>query len=454
LNSQFHNASVNISPNGNEVFIYNDENGGDIYASFKGRDGVWSSPKGLEGINTEYLENSATITKDGKRIYFTSNRLGSYGGTDVYTAVKNKNDRWTDIQNLGPIVNTEHDEEDVFISANGIHLYFSSNGHAGMGDLDIYRSSYDSVANKWSEPVNLGYPINSVENDIYFVLTGDETHAYFSSVKADNKGEQDIYEIDMTKWKPVDLTNYDFISNSVAKEEKEEMERAKEQEREKAPSSVSLEVVVLDEATSESLDANVSLVTQHKQVITAIGRGKGSYRFEWTNASGQNARYELSIDREGYVPHVSPMYFYLLDRGIGKQVIRDTIRIKRFTPPKTELMTAVIKSRPEIIQVFFDNDSAVPKSFDGIKNVEKMMKVNPEMKVEIEGHTDDQGSSEYNLSLSCRRAEAVRAFLIRAGISAERIAAAGFGEYRPLTDNKTYEGRKLNRRTEFTIIEQ
>src|SRR5262249_22609449 len=155
---------------------------------------TWSTPEPMRDINTEFLENSAAISKDGQFIYFTSNRPGGYGGTDIYSARMNsKRGHWEDITNLGPDVNTELDEDGVFISANGKHLYFSSNGHAGMGDLDLYRSTYDSAKNKWGDPVNLGYPINSVENDIYFVLTADEDEAFISSVRKDNIGEQDIY---------------------------------------------------------------------------------------------------------------------------------------------------------------------------------------------------------------------------------------------------------------------
>jgi outer membrane protein OmpA-like peptidoglycan-associated protein/tetratricopeptide (TPR) repeat protein len=455
LNSQFHNASVNLTPDGKEMFIYNDDHGGDIFSSRLGKDGAWSAPKSLEGINTEFIENSATITSDGQRLYFTSDRPGSYGGTDIYTAVKNKNGRWVDVQNLGPTVNTELDEEDVFISINGDHLYFSSNGHAGMGDMDIYRSAYDSSNHRWQDPLNLGYPINSVENDIYFVLSGDEKHAYYSSVKAANKGEQDIYRIDMENWKPADLSQSEFIDASLAKEEKEEA--AKKAEKDSGPSSVSLEIVVLDDISSEPLDAKVALLTQRKQTIPSLAGRKGNFRFEWTNESGLNARYELTIARDGYMPHVSPMYFYLLDRGTGKQVIRDTIRLSKLGSQDLGHFITTgsdIKTMPQIIPVHFENDSSIPGSYDGIKTIVKLMKDNPGIKVEIAGHTDDVGPSEYNLTLSCRRAESVRNYIIFSGIDAGRVMAAGYGEYRPLADNKTTEGRQLNRRTEFTIIGQ
>src|SRR5205085_8580015 len=128
-----------------------------------------------------------------------------YGGTDIYSCELGRGNNWINVKNLGPLVNTEMDEEGVFISASGQHLYFSSNGLAGMGDLDVYRTTFDPVKKEWGEPVNMGYPINSPENDIYFVLTATEKLAYMSSLRSDNLGEQDIYMIDMSRWKPVYL---------------------------------------------------------------------------------------------------------------------------------------------------------------------------------------------------------------------------------------------------------
>jgi hypothetical protein len=144
LNTNYHNASINLSPDGKEMLLYHDSNGGDIFISFLKADGTWSAPEDLEGINTPYIENSATITSDDKTIYFTTNRPGGYGGTDIYKCTMDSKGRWMNPQNLGDLVNTEMDEDAVFISASGKHLYFSSNGHSGMGDLDIYRATYNA----------------------------------------------------------------------------------------------------------------------------------------------------------------------------------------------------------------------------------------------------------------------------------------------------------------------
>ncbi len=253
LNTNFHNSSVNLSPDGKEMILYHDSNGGDLFISSRDQAQSWSAPKPLDGINTQYLENSASLTEDDKRIYFTSNRPGGYGGTDIYYGELANNGRWVNLKNLGPEVNTEKDEDGVFISANGKHLYYSSNGLAGMGDLDIYRSAYDPLTSNWSEPINLGYPINSVENDIYFVLNADEKFAYISSVRNENVGEQDIYKIDMTNWKPVDLSQQEMMDKLT-----EPVKLVQPAAVVTPARSFKMSLLVMDDASGEVLDASVN----------------------------------------------------------------------------------------------------------------------------------------------------------------------------------------------------
>ncbi len=190
INTLYHNASIGLSPDGKELFLYSDDNGGDVMVSFMDDQGSWSEPVPIRGeVNTEYLESSATITNDRQTLYFTSNRPGGLGGTDIWSSQLSPGGRWKAPVNQGALINTEFDEDGAFISSDGQHLYFSSYGHYGMGDLDIYRSERNKDK-LWTEPLNLGYPINSVEDDIYFVLSGDEKHAYYSSVKFDSWGSR------------------------------------------------------------------------------------------------------------------------------------------------------------------------------------------------------------------------------------------------------------------------
>ena len=432
INSLHHNASINLSPDGRKLFLYMDNNGGDIYESTMNEDSTWSFPKALRGeVNTEFLENSVAITLDEQILYFSSTRPGGYGGSDLYVATKNKNGAWINPVNLGPEINTELDEEGVFISSSGKHLYFSSNGHAGMGDLDIYRSTYNSETKKWEEPLNLGYPINSVENDIYFVLTGDEKFAYYSSLVKPNKGEQDIYKIDMQNWKQVDLTKPVFVNAWLEKEEEEELKAA-------APSFM-LEITVVDEISLEPIDAKVVLISENDHLLSPVVIGLGTYEFEFTRDI--HTKYTVRITREGYLPYISEFQAVAVESGKNK--IRQTI-----------VLNKVRKFYAAVLNVYFGLDKDVPNTFEDIQYIELLMHETPTLKVEIAGYTDNSGPDGYNLDLSRRRAEAVRKHLIAAGISANRISAKGYGEENPVTDNSTRAGRRLNRRTEFRIIEE
>lgn len=441
INTNYHNASVNISPDGKELIVYHDTNGGDLFVSSRNTDGSWSAPKTMEGINTEFLESSATITRDGKTIYFTSNRPGGYGGTDIYSCELDKGgNRWINLKNLGPVVNTELDEEGVFISAKGQHLYYSSNGLAGMGDLDIYRSSFDTDKQEWGEPVNMGYPINSVENDIYFVLTADEKFAYMSSLRQENLGEQDIYKIDMQNWKPVYLNQPEyaevFAESSSIRRDNEILGTTP------ARSAVTVSYQITDDETNKPLDADIDFVSQYGNVVKPVQTGTGSYQVTLNHSSDSSVYYKINVHGMGYMPYASSMYFH----GAAKtpETISESIRLRKI---------AGNLNVGYILNVYFSHDGVQPLSLEGIQGLLRMMKSSPTMRVEIGGHTDNSGQDAYNVELSRRRATAVRDMLVSGGADANRISAVGYGKTKPISPNDSRQGRSLNRRTEFIILE-
>lgn len=442
INTSYHNASVNISPNGKEMIVYHDNNGGDLFVSTRKSDGSWAAPQTMEGINTEYLESSATITENEKTIYFTSNRPGGYGGTDIYSAQLDKSgNRWIDVKNLGPLVNTELDEEGVFISANGKHLYYSSNGLAGMGDLDIYRSSFNAEKQEWGEPVNMGYPINSVENDIYFVLTADEKFAYMSSLRQDNVGEQDIYKIDMQNWKPVYLDQPEY-SEVFAESSSIRRDREIIPTTATTRSDVVIAYQIVDDETSQPVDADIDFKSQYGKVVQVAQKGTGSYQLTLNHSSDSSVYYKINIHQAGYLAYASSMYFH--GTGKAQENISETIRLRKI---------AGSVNVGYILNVYFSHDGVQPLSLEGIQGFLRMMKSSPTMRVEIGGHTDNSGSDEYNLDLSKRRANAVRAMLIKGGADGNRITAVGYGKSKPLAPNDNRQGRSLNRRTEFIILQ-
>jgi outer membrane protein OmpA-like peptidoglycan-associated protein/tetratricopeptide (TPR) repeat protein len=431
INTRFHNASINISPDGKEMFLYNDGNGGDIFFSFRDEQGKWGIPKSLEGINTPYLENSASITKDGKTLYFTSNRPGGYGGTDIYSATLEKNNKWGNIVNLGPLVNSNMDEEAVFISANGVHLYFSSNGHAGMGDLDIYRATLDTITMQWQQPVNLGYPINSVESDIFFALTGNEEFAYMSSVREGSIGEQDIFLVDMRNWQPLILEDmkYDIapapISNRV---------------------SVAMQYVIVDADDLSIINAEATLKSSGSGKVEIKKTDKGIYEHSFS-MNNIESDYTLTVKAAGYENYNQRIH--LLGRRQSAYVLLDTIRLQ-----KREVMMKAqsVEISTCVIDVNFAHDSDEPISVAGIQSLLKQMNSSPHMQVELRGFTDNNGHPEYNKNLSYRRALSVKNYLVKSGISEDRIEVVGYGHEQPIADNTTYEGRRLNRRVDYIII--
>ncbi len=194
VNTHRHDATLAMSPDGRTLFVYSSDNNGDILIS-EFIDSTWTEPVSIgDNINTlEYKENSVSISPDEKTLFFTSDRPGGQGGMDIYMSKKDASGKWQDPVNLGPLVNSELDEEGPFISSDGRTLYFSSNGHPGIGGFDIFFSDYDEEGGVWLEPHNIGYPINTADDDIFFVFNADGLNAYFSSAREDSYGNKDIY---------------------------------------------------------------------------------------------------------------------------------------------------------------------------------------------------------------------------------------------------------------------
>ena len=209
INTEDHDGCLSLSPDGMDLYIYRNEgdagNGaGDIYVARASSSGKWSSAKQLPKniINTTYFESSASVTADNNQLYFVSERKGGLGNGDIWVAEKISRNDWGEPINLGPILNTKEDERMVFVHPNGKILFFSSDGPGTMGGYDIFMSKFQD--DKWSEPVNLGYPINTVNDEVNFTITADGKKAYTSAIKAGGIGELDIYEIDLSKLNLID----------------------------------------------------------------------------------------------------------------------------------------------------------------------------------------------------------------------------------------------------------
>lgn len=205
LQTPTNEATISLSADGQTLFIYKDDNGGDIYASTN--DGKeWSQPIPLgSDINTKYWEPHACLSADGQTLYFVSDRPGGFGGRDIYRCVKLPNGRWSKALNLGPKVNTPFNEDAPFIHPDQVTLFFASEGHSSMGGFDIFFTTKDDEGT-WAEPTNAGYPINTAEDDVYFMTSVDGKRGYFSSARAGSKGDQDIFIVNLEQPKSQPLT--------------------------------------------------------------------------------------------------------------------------------------------------------------------------------------------------------------------------------------------------------
>jgi len=194
INSKDHESSLGVKADGSAMLIYRNISGGDIYISRKTSSERWAQPSGVN-INSPYRESSAFISSDGRYLFFTSDRPGGYGGMDIYASEYLGNERWSIPYNLGPKINSEFDEESPVLANGDKVLYFCSKGHKGMGGYDIFKSTFDLENKEFGAPENLGYPINTPDNDCYFTPTDDPNVAYYSTVKETGLGDMDIYRI-------------------------------------------------------------------------------------------------------------------------------------------------------------------------------------------------------------------------------------------------------------------
>lgn len=216
-----HTSCTSISPDGNYIFLYKNSSsgkslGGDIYMSKKSKKGRWGAPVSLgKPVNSSYYEDGACLSPDGNTLYFVSERPGGFGRADIYKSDKISRTEWGKPENLGPVVNSDYDEGAPFMAPDGRTLFFSSDGHNSMGGYDIFKTSMND-SGKWTTPINLGYPINTVNNEKCFTITGDARTAYFSSDRKGGLGKRDIYIADLSNYSVLATDNSNSKPNGFS----------------------------------------------------------------------------------------------------------------------------------------------------------------------------------------------------------------------------------------------
>lgn len=454
INTKFNDSNLALSADGKTLYIYKDDGNGDIYVSERLADGTWGVPDALPGIiNSSYREASVSVTENGDILYFASERPGGLGGSDIYVCTKDSKGEWSKVKNLGSSINTELDEDGPFIDYDGKSLYFSSRGRKGMGGYDIYKSTLINLdRNEWSEPENLGFPINTPDDDVYFVNSKDGKRAYYASIRDDGMGYTDIYMITIPdevkkeepkKEEPV----VEPIKEEPKKEELKKEEPKKEEPKKEEPKKVQLQpfkylVKVVDAESKVPLDARVKLQGLKDNVAVGFSPvGNGTYEFSIKEKSTKD--YRLSVEKEGYIFQNQSIRI----EGASEQVKTKTLVV--------ELRKLKVGVSSVLRNIYFDFAKAtfLQESYNELNKLETMLKQNTGMQVEISGHTDSVGPAEYNKQLSQRRANAVKNFLTSKGIDARRIKAVGYGEDKPIASNDdNADGREINRRVEFKVL--
>ena len=439
VNTEGHDALAGLSQDGNRLFIYRYTafDGGDLYETkLNGND--WEEPLALNHfINTKYHESSASLSYDGKHLYFISDKETGYGEKDIYVSDLDINGNWAPPHNLGPNINTKYSEDGVFIHPDGVTLYFSSKGHNTMGGYDIFKSTLTN--NVWSKPVNLGCPINSPNDDVFFVVSGSGNKAYFSSSKPGGYGDKDLYKITFLgpEKMPILNTQDQLLSSGAISVDNIKFENQIEA---RASKVTILKGQISDEKTGKFIEANIELDDIEKNINLAVFQSNSSTgKYLISLPSGKN--YGITIRAKGYL-------FYSENFNLPKSTDYQEFTLD-FALKKIEIGHTVV-----LRNIFFDSGKAnlKPESVNELERLYNLLKENQQIKIEIISHTDNVGGVESNQKLSDYRSEEVIKYLIQKGISAARLKAIGYGEEKPIASNENAEGRQKNRRTEFKII--
>jgi len=414
INTNDNEGAQTISADGKYLFFTacNREEGQgkcDIYFS-RSINGKWSVPENLGyPVNTAYSEKHPSISPDGRQLYFASDRPGGFGQLDIWMSKKQINGSWSFPVNLGKNINNAGNEQSPFIHSDNQSLYFSSEGHRNMGKGDIFISRLDT-AQSWMPAVNLGYPINTWNNEVGLIVNAAGDRAYYASDRLKGRG-LDIYEFALyPEVRPVPVS---YIKGRV-----------------------------FDARTWKGIDAVFQLIDlQSGELVMESSSSAGEGDFLVSLPSGRN--YALNVSKPGYL-------FYSDNFSLA-EIHKRTDPFLKDVP----LSPIQIDEKVVLRNVFFAFNSfeLQPESQVELNKIFDFLKQNPSLKIEISGHTDTIGNAQYNQILSENRARSVVDYLMQKGIKSDRLTFKGYGSSVSIGTNDTEEGRATNRRTELKIVE-
>lgn len=412
VNTNLNEGAQNISQDGLLLIFtgcnYPEGEGScDLYFSLK-TNNDWSEPQNIGPIvNTDFWESSPSLSPDKRDLYFASSMVGGFGGRDIWVTHRLLSGRWSRPENLGEAVNTVGDESCPFIHADNETLYFNSNGHAGYGMTDLFLSKKVNDRS-WTVPENLGYPVNTIDDQGSLIVSADGKTAYYASDGTDTKGGLDLYSFEL----------------------REDIRPLK---------TLWVKGKVLDKKTAKGLPSSVELTdVKNNNLISKIQTDEdGNYLL--TLPVGKN--YSFNVNRHGYLFYSDK--FSLLKNNI------DSIFTLNIALQAIEKGAAIVLNN-----IFFESGKSAlqNESKSELDKLIALLSDNSNLKIEIDGHTDNVGQIKDNLLLSTKRAKAVVEYLLSKSINSQRLTYKGFGSTKPVADNSSETGRTLNRRTELYII--
>jgi outer membrane protein OmpA-like peptidoglycan-associated protein len=409
LNSDDNEGAMSISSDGQVLFFTacqraDGQGSCDLYISMR-KGGVWGSPFPLpDNVNSSSWESQPSISFDGQRLYFSSNRDGGFGGKDIWYTDYLGSGQWSDPVNAGELINTTLDETTPFIHWDNEHLYFASEGHPGIGGLDLFVVEWHQ--DHWSEPLHLGYPLNTQKDESGLIVSPDGGTAYVASDGlADSKGMIDLYSLRL----PEEARAYPVAY---------------------------MEGKVIDKETGKAVPSLLKLMDLSTGKVHQLSPTDKEGNYYLCLPVGRP--FSLQVSEEGYLFYSEHFELEESDRTVARQ--KDI--------PLSKISSGKVLA---LHNVFFDHDksSLRPESKFELDLLVDLLKINPDLSFEVGGHTDNTGSEERNMELSYSRARSVSLYLEKAGVDPDRMSVRAYGSSEPVDTNDTEAGRQHNRRTEI-----
>lgn len=411
LNSDFNEGAGCLSPDGRYIYFTRcnaeDSHGScDIYRSER-KGTQWGKPENLGAdVNSSSWDAQPSIASDGRTLFFVSNRAGGSGESDIYYSYLKDDGTWTKAKNCGELINTPGKEMSPFIHPSNQMLYFSSDYHCGMGGLDIFYSRLEN--GRFTRPINLGYPINTEADESSFIVSAHGDYAVYASHGKDSHGGLDLYAFELyEEARPIAVT---YMKGKI-----------------------------YDKESKQALKASFEIRNLKTSRIVSSG-SSDPISGEYLICLPVGSDYAFSSKAEGY------LFFsenFSLSTDEGKEAFEKDIELS-----KIEIGSSLV-----LHNIFFANNSSdlLAESFVELNTLAELLKNNPDLRVEIGGHTDNVGGEDYNMKLSQKRAEAVKSYLVEKGTAPQRLSCKGYGFSKPISDNSSEDLRAMNRRTEIRI---